>query len=225
MGTNNADEILKPLKHTTRDWNRYFQDEGIQQLPQYIYGYYWPRAQTINHLIKHLPREGTIVELGAGMSLMMMLLSSRGYKTMAIDNNPEVVRLANDLNQRLGAGVQIHEADLFSAPRLFPKCDLAYSEGVIEHYQGSELDEAVQAHKKLGRKVVLVVPSIHALKAADQEGYTYSKLRKVCERNGLRVIDAFGYGVSKYITALLPPFFTARLWKLLRCEAIGAVCQ
>jgi len=159
------------------------------------------------------------------MSLMMMLLSCKGYKTIAVDNNPDVIRQAMDLNERLGANVDIHEADLFNAPKLFPRCDVAYSEGVIEHYEDSELDAAVQAHKKLGRKVVLVVPSIYGPKAADQEGYTYSKLRSVCNRNGLRVIDRFGYGVNKYLTAALPPVLTTRLWRLLRCGELGVVCE
>ncbi len=213
----------------SRDWFEYFKHLNVDNFPLFLYYYYAFREPTIGYIRKHVPEGGSIVEFGAGSALLAILLSSMGYQVLGVDSDPRVVEMARSNNERLGGRASVELMNLFEAPRRLDKTfDLAYSEGVIEHYRGTDLEEALKAHRDLGRKVMLVVPSQDDPLVTDQDTYDFKMLERACRSVGLTPIDRFGMGtgIIKWSKLLLPPIVLKKLLgRLVKCENIGVVCR
>jgi len=213
----------------SRDWFGYFKGLSVDNFPLFLYYYYVFREPTIGYIRKHVPKGGSIIEFGAGTALLSILLSSMGYEVLGVDSDPRVVGMAKGNNERLGGRARIELMDLFDAPsRLTTHFDLAYSEGVIEHYRGQEFDKALRAHRDLATKVMLVVPSQDDPLVTDQDTYDFRTLERACRSVGLEPIDKFGMGtgILKWSKLLIPPIMLKRLLgRGVKCENIGLVCR
>lgn len=152
-----------------------------------------------------------------------------GYEVSGIDSDPRVVEMAGRNNERLGGEAKIELLDLFEAPRRLGRIfDLAYSEGVIEHFRGVKLEEAVRAHGELAKKIIVIVPSHDDPLVTDQDTYSFKELEELCRSVGLVPIDRFaqGTGILTWPRFLLPPIILDRLLgRLVKCENIGMVCR
>jgi len=211
------------------DWFDYFKRQGIDNFPLFVYNYYTFRQPTVSYIKKHVPEGGSIIDLGCGSGLLAILLSSMGYEVLGIDNDPRIVDMARRNNERLGGRARIELMDLFEAPqRLENRFDLAYGEGIIEHFRGSRHRDAVKAFGKLSRKVIIIVPTPDDPLVTDQNTYTFRELEDLCRSVGLIPIDKFaiGTGLIKWSRLLLPPMVLKRLLgRLVKCENIGIVCR
>jgi len=223
-----ADVKAQEDTRCSRDWFEYFKSRGIDNFPLFAFHYYSFRETTIGYVRKHVQQGGSVIELGCGSALLAVLLSSMGYRVLAVDNDPRVVTMAKRNNDRLGGNAKVELMDLFSAHDLGRIFDLAYSEGVVEHFSGSRLKEAVRIHGELGRKVMIVVPSQDDPLVTDQDTYSFKKLEDLCRSVGLVPIDRFAMGTQlvKWPKLLLPPIVLKRLLgRQLKCENIGIVCR
>jgi len=213
----------------SRDWFEYFKHQGIDNFPLFVYHHWAFRPPELARIKKHVPEGGSVIELGCGSALLSILLSSMGYDVMAVDNDHRIVEIARRNNDRLGGRAKIELMDIFESPRRIERVfDLAYSEGVIEHFRGEILREAVRAHGEIARKVMLVVPSHDDPLVTDQDTYDFRELENLCRSVGLVPIDRFGMGTGllKWSRRLLPPVLLARLLgRLVKCENIGVVCR
>lgn len=213
----------------SRDWLEYFKLQGIDNFPLFVYHYYAFRPPEISRIKKHVPEGGSVIELGCGSALLSILLSSMGYDVMAVDSDHRIVEMARRNNDKLGGRANIEVMDLFESPLRIEKVfDLAYSEGVIEHFRGEKLREAVRAHGEIAKKVMLVVPSHDDPLVTDQDTYNFGELENLCRSVGLVPIDRFGMGTGllRWSRRLLPPVLLTRLLgRLVKCENIGIVCR
>jgi SAM-dependent methyltransferase len=212
----------------SRDWFEYFNREGVDNFPLFLYNYYTFRMPTVGCLVKHLPSGGSILEIGCGTALLAILLSSMGYDVTGIDSDVRVVEMARRNNERLGGRAVVEQVDLFDAPRRLRRVyDLVYSEGVVEHFRGKKLMEAVRIHGDVGTTVMIVVPNRYDPAARDQDIYGYRELEDLCRQAGLTPIDRLAIGVkSTKLARLLPHAIQKRLWgALLECDSIGVVCK
>jgi SAM-dependent methyltransferase len=114
-------------------------------------------VQTIRHaLLKHLPREGRILESGCGLGRWVFWLRRQGFDVIGID----LAREAID---------QAHAYDA-SAPILFDNVlrsrwpnesfDAAISLGVVEHFENGPHDALAELHRvlKSGGTLLISVP-------------------------------------------------------------------
>ena len=213
----------------SRDWFQYFQHLDIDNFPLFLYYYYMFREPTIGYIRKHVPQGGSIIEFGTGTALLGILLSAMGYDFLGVDSDPQVVEMAKRNNERLGGHAKIQLLNLFHAPKQLGRVfDLAYSEGVIEHYRGPEFEKALIAHRDLGRKVLLVVPSQDDPLVTDQDTYDFKSLERACRSVQLTPIDKYGMGtgIIKWPKLLVPPIVLKRLLgRGIKCENIGLICK
>jgi len=207
----------------------YFKRDGIDNFPLFVYTYYSFRQPMLAWILKHAPKGSSLIELGCGSALLAILLSSMGYEVMGIDNDPRVIEIAKRDNERLGGHVKIELMDLFEAPRRIGRVfDLAYCYGVIEHFRGEKLLEAVRVHGELAKKTMFVVPTHDDPLVTDQDTYSFGQLEELCRSAGLTPIDRFGMGTGliKWRRRLLPPAVLTRLLgRVVKCENIGVVCR
>jgi len=213
----------------SQDWLDYFKNDGLDNFPLFIYNYYSFREPIVGHIRKHVLPGGSIVEAGCGTGLTSILLSSMGYNAVGFDKFQDVVNLATKNNDRLGGRARILTMDLLDAPdRISDRFDLAYSYGLIEHFEPTRIVEAMRALGRLGRKVLVVVPTHDDPLVSGQRTFNFSELGNLCKRADLSPIDRFGVGTSlmKWTKLLLPPIMLKRmLGGLVKSENIGIVCK
>lgn len=184
------------------------------------------------YLTRHVPAGGTILELGCGSALTSMALDGLGYKVTVVENDPDVIRFVQESKKRLGSAITIVKKDLFKMD-VKKKYDLCFSSGVVEHFDEEKTINALKAHARYGKKVVIMIPTKHTKNLTDERLYTAGQLGKLCERAGMKVIDSFAYGnvefhnilEAGFFCYLLPPIVYALIQKWFGYATnIGIVC-
>ncbi len=211
----------------SRDWFRYFKEQGIDNFPLFTYYYYTSRQRTVGYIKKFVPQHSSVLEIGCGSALLAILLSAMDYEVLGIDNDSRIVEIARHNNERLEGHARIELMDLFEAPRRLQRVfDLVYSEGVIEHFRGVRLHEAVRVHGELGKKVMITVPSRMDPSVMDQDAYDFKELEDLCYSADLKPIMKFGMSLSNSCTReLVPPVIERLFGRWLDYSGIGIVCS
>jgi SAM-dependent methyltransferase len=207
----------------TQRWNDYFSAHGVFEGT-------WLRAAVAHWgfnevlygtVLDRLPPPARILDVGSGPGWSDMLFSSLGYEVTGIDNEPRLVHLANELAARMQLPTQFEVADASDLAAYHGRFDLAYSCGVLEHFDRDVTVALLREQAKCAEHVLIQIPtrfSSHAAPLTDERIYTVADLRRIAEDAGLSVIHAFGYGdisVTRsqiWLRRLLPRM----LWRALQ---------
>lgn len=89
----------------------------------------------LEYLLPLLPKEGKILEVGAGSARLSCFLASNGYETTALDYSPSALNVAR-------SNYNLHEVkgsfiigDTFYLPLHDDSFDVVMSTGLLEHYK------------------------------------------------------------------------------------------
>jgi SAM-dependent methyltransferase len=80
-------------------------------------------------LLRHLPREGLIVDAGCGTAKWPIYLRRRGYRCVGLEIHPQACHMARELD----TGLPMACADTQRAPVRSGSVDVVLSFGVVEH--------------------------------------------------------------------------------------------
>lgn len=145
----------------------------------------------------HCTKNAKILGIGSGPGWSEFYLSSIGYEVTGIDNEPALVDLACKRASLLGVPTKFEVADAFDLSPFHSKFDLAFSCGVLEHFDRNVTVELLKEQAKCASKVLIQIPAIYTKYTGtitDERIYTINQLAKIVEDAGLRVIAKFGYG-------------------------------
>ena len=112
----------------------------------------------IAEIAKHLSLGDKVLEIGAGTGVMAFPLAQAGVKVISIDNDPEVLKMALINAAVLGADIAFQEADAFHLPFKDREFKVAFSEGLIEHYEDDDIGRLVAEHQRVADVVLVSVP-------------------------------------------------------------------
>lgn len=180
-------------------WKNYFEDSGAFN-PRWLstavshWGFHEILYGTI---MKYCPAPASLLNVGCGPGWSDCYLASLGYAVTGIDNEPSLVSLAQSQAEKLGAAAKFEFGDAFDLKAHYGKFDLAFSCGVLEHFDRHVTVELLREQAKCARQVIIQIPSKYTSQAApitDERIYTISELAKIVEDAGLRVVSQFGYG-------------------------------
>jgi len=113
---------------------------------------YWEYPEILRRVERAAP-DGPIVDLGAGVSPLPLLLADRGFKVITVDQSETVHDLGRpeSLNERafvdyapLHPAIQSHNEDLSTAPLSVGSVGLIYSASVVEHMTAALRRRVVQ---------------------------------------------------------------------------------
>ena len=106
--------------------------------------------------LRHLPKQGLIVDAGCGTARWPIYLKRLGYRAMGIEIDHDAGRIARE-NER---GLDIVQADVWHLPLKSQSVDAMLSLGVIEHNEAGPLGALREAHRilKAGGVLLLAVP-------------------------------------------------------------------
>jgi SAM-dependent methyltransferase len=181
---------------------------------------HWGFHETLYGMIaQHSSKNARILGVGSGPGWSEFYLSSIGYQVTGIDNEPALIELARKRANLLGVHANFEVADAFDLSTYYSKFDLAFSCGVLEHFDRNVTVELLKEQAKCASKVLIQIPAIHTKYTGtitDERIYSINQLAKIVEDAGLRVVAKFGYGdltatpIQLFIRRILP----RALWRI-----------
>lgn len=160
-------------------------------------------------LMRLLRPGSSILEVGCGAGASVLWLAARGYEAHGIDYRPAVVDVANDLARRLSSSATFGVGDAFA---LTGNYDLAFSTGVIEHWESDQVVAALREQARVARTVCAVVPTRNTRYTGEitDERFYGRRLPKLFSQADLEVSESFSYGhvpnfPNRALRKALPP--------------------
>lgn len=183
----------------TDRWLSYFNRQGIQDsrwLEAAVA--HWGFHEILYGIIKrYCPAPARILDVGCGPGWSDLYLSAMGYEVLGVDNEPRLVDAAIDLKTRLGVAAQFEVGDAFNLSPHYGRFDLAYSCGVLEHFDRDVTVKLLQEQARCARYVLIQIPTKYTAltgEITDERIYTIFELKRIVQDSGLKVVTAFGYG-------------------------------
>lgn len=180
-------------------WREYFQGHGAfhehwlkTAVP------HWGFHETLYGMIqRHCPTGGRIMDVGCGPGWSSMYLAAQGYRAMGVDNEPSLVELARQQAAKLDSGASFELADAFDLSRFHGQFDLAYSCGVLEHFDRAVTVELLQEQARCAERVLIQIPTRYTIYTGgitDERIYSVDELAAIVRDAGMTVEAKFGYG-------------------------------
>lgn len=109
---------------------------------------------------KHLGKKARILDLGCGLGVTAVPLSTLGYEVVGIDNDREVAGAATVNARNFGGTIQIKYGDIFDISEIFEKdsFDACISGGLLEHFSEPEIRKLLDKQLILAPTVIASVP-------------------------------------------------------------------
>lgn len=136
------------------NWNEYYQNPlTITGLLSNLYG----QKEFISTIVEISPK--SIIEIGTGSGGMSIFLSWLGFSVEGVDIDPKVVAKATAEAQRLNSSAKFIVADAFHLPHPDGSFDLAFHQGLLEHFTDQEIYQLLDEQLRVARRVVFSVPN------------------------------------------------------------------
>jgi SAM-dependent methyltransferase len=135
-----------------------------------------------------------LLEVGCGLGVSAIYLQGCGYSVTAVDNNPEIVKRAQETALYFHSDILIQWADAFELSRHYKNFDLVYSIGVLEHFDREVTIQLLREQAQCGQYVLIGIPSRFTKPITDERIYTLAQLRQISREAGLIPVKSFGYG-------------------------------
>jgi SAM-dependent methyltransferase len=159
---------------------------------------HWGFHETLyGNIQRYCPRGGRILDVGCGPGWSSMYLAAQGYASTGIDNESSLVELARSQASRLGSSATFEVANAFDLSAYYGKFDLAFSCGVLEHFDRETTVQLLVEQAKCAKQVIIQIPTRYTTYAGgitDERIYSVGELAKIVKDSGMAVESTFGYG-------------------------------
>lgn len=207
----------------TERWREYFDSHGAFD-PAWLSSAvaHWGFHETLYGIIaRHCPSPARLLDVGSGPGWSDFYLSSMGYAVTGIDNEPSLVDLARVQAEKLGVSARFEVADAFDLSAFYNQYDLAFSCGVLEHFDRHVTVQLLREQSRCAKKVLIQIPTKYTAYAGgitDERIYNISELADIVKEAGMRVEARFGYGdlASNRLQLLLRRTLPRIVWRLLQ---------
>jgi 2-polyprenyl-3-methyl-5-hydroxy-6-metoxy-1,4-benzoquinol methylase len=146
---------------------------------------------------RHTRKGGRLLDVGCGAGIYSSLLAHHGYAVTGVDEEPRIVALAGEMAEYFRAPTVFEQGSAFDLHRWHGQFDLAYSLGVVEHFDADVTVKLIEEQSRCAPVVVVVVPTRHTRFASpptDERFYSRPEFEQVVARTGLVIKESFVYG-------------------------------
>ena len=112
-----------------KSWGAFY-GKGVTPLREFLGNYH--HTELFEAVLKFKPK--AVLEVGAGSGVMGILLSHLGCKTTSVDNDKAILAKAKQNNNQYSGSVKYVFGDAFKLPFKNNTFDVAYSQGLFEHF-------------------------------------------------------------------------------------------
>jgi ubiquinone/menaquinone biosynthesis C-methylase UbiE len=106
----------------------------------------------LQYALRHLPKKGTVLEVGGGSSRFSCFLAKRGYDTTILDYSNEALKVARNNYKILGIKGKFDLGDAHNLPYKDNSFDVVISTGLLEHFEDPQpiINEMTRVLKRGG---------------------------------------------------------------------------
>jgi SAM-dependent methyltransferase len=165
-------------------------------------------------LRRHVPPGARLLEVGCGSGTTAVLLADLGYQVTACDIEPALVsRVSANYSDWIRIGrLCVEQADMFETPWEDRSFDLAYHQGVLEHFPDERIVAALREQARVARLVIFDVPNHrygqHPF--GDERLLPVRHWRSLLRRAGMELIDERGRDFRQWLYCLPHALFSHR---------------
>src|SRR5260370_23533813 len=155
---------------------------------------------------------------------------------ISIDSDPDVLQKVERSMRQFGVSLELHQADAFDLHEFHDAYDIAFSGGLVEHWNGTRTVDLIAEHARCAPRVQIEVPTRYTLMLennipeviADAHLYKPGEFAGQFRRAGLRVEKTYTVGgaptrARMVLENLLPPVLLRRLQRLTG-YSMGVCC-
>lgn len=154
-----------------------------------------------------------IIECGSGTSVVSIYLATLGYKVTAIDIEDDVIKLAKTLAKDYYKTIdnpnpQIHfeKKTIFDLGYEKDSFDVAFSNGVLEHFSDDEIIQIIQQQLYVAKTVIVGIPTKYfdssEAKYGNERVLELSYWRYLIKKAGGSIIEEIGMDREKFLKRL-----------------------
>ena len=161
---------------------------------------------------RHIPGGAQLLEVGFGSGTTTVLLSDIGYHVTALDIDQTLVdRFILRYPDWIETGrVEVKQADMFSLPWKEKTFELAYHQGVLEHFSDDEIILALKEEARVAHWIIFDVPNRRGNKHpfGDERLLPPSHWRNLIKRAGVTLVEEVGRNFPRWMYIFPHAFFS-----------------
>lgn len=168
------------------------------------------RSLILRELITQIRRaarpSAIILEVGCGSGLTSVLLAGMGYRVTAVDANAKLVEKVKRFTATFPNLVSV-QADMFRTEFNDKDFDIAFSQGVLEHYSDNDIVRALVEQRRIAQTVIIDVPNGRGKIGdyGDERLIFPEQWRKLIQASGFTVVNESARGMARW-SEFLPKF-------------------
>lgn len=183
-------------------WREIYQNDVNKKggnLP-YILGKIKKKKKLINLIKKYSNKK--IIECGSGTSVVSIYLASLGYEVTAIDIEDDVIALSKRLAKDYYAlkdckpKLKFVKKSIFKLAYLKNTFDVAFSNGVLEHFSDEEIVEIIKQQLFVAKTTIIGIPTKYfspkEAKYGNERVLELSYWRNLIKKSGGIIIEEVG---------------------------------
>lgn len=138
---------------TTRTWTQYLAGQSLEGYLNYLAFH----APLVRAVVENAP--GRVLETGCGGANLSIFSAHLGASVTAVDLERGVIFEARQHAGALRANVRFVSADALRLPFADDSFDIAFSQGVLEHFDDKLIEAFLAESLRAARRVVASVPN------------------------------------------------------------------
>jgi len=166
------------------------------------------RSLILRELITQIRRvaspPATVIEVGCGSGLTSVLLASMGYRVTAVDANAQLVEKIRRFEIAFPNLISV-QADMFRMEFEDKAFDIAFSQGVLEHYTDGDIIRVLVEQRGIAQIVVVDVPNGRGKIGdyGDERSISPAQWRKLIRASKLAVVNESARGMARWSESFL----------------------
>jgi predicted RNA methylase len=205
-------------------WSRYAGVAAQNGFVQLAYHTWLSHSTSLGYMLEYQPPPARVISIGCGSAMFDILLASCGYEVTSIDSDPDVLGAAERSMRRFEVKLDLRLSDAFDLREFRDAYDVAFSNGLVEHWNGTRTVELIAEHARCAPRVQVEVPTRYTLMIennipeviADAHLYKPREFAAQFQKAGLHVEKIYTVGGAPTRTRviaenLLPPVLFRRI--------------
>jgi SAM-dependent methyltransferase len=219
---------LRPDPVDPKRWSRYSDVAFQAGTTRVAFNTWLSHSPSLGYMLKFQPPPARVISIGCGSAMFDILLAGYGYTVTSIDSDVDVLEKAERSMRQFGVTLELHQADAFDLRAFYDGYDVAFSGGLVEHWNGKRTVDLIVEHARCAPRVQIEVPTRYTLMLdnivpeviADAHLYRPGEFAAQFRRAGLHVDKIYTVGgvptrTRGILENVVPPVLFRRLQRLI----------
>lgn len=154
---------VRPDPVDEKRWSRYADDALRHGSAHMAFNSWTSHSPSLGYMLRFQPPPARILSIGCGPAMFDILLAAHGYHVTSVDSDAGVLAQVERTMQQFDVMLELHQADAFDLHEFHDKYDVAFSGGLVEHWNGTRTVDLIAEHARCAPRVQIEVPTRYTL--------------------------------------------------------------